>query len=73
MRMNVNGRVAVLTTPPETAARVILDAVAQARARGLIGADADAIDALTRLLAVRAGNMIGRRLGKPARIVNSAG
>ncbi len=63
---------AALKTPPETAARMILDGVEHGRARVLIGADAYAIDALSRLAPVRAWSLIARRLGKSGQMINSA-
>lgn len=51
-----------LVTPPETAARVILDGIERGSPRVLIGADALAIDSLARLMPVRAWSLIQRRL-----------
>jgi NAD(P)-dependent dehydrogenase (short-subunit alcohol dehydrogenase family) len=48
----------LLTIPPETAAKAILDAVAKRRDRVLIGGDAYRIDFLTRLLGPRASRML---------------
>ncbi|MBW4036718.1 MAG: SDR family NAD(P)-dependent oxidoreductase [Proteobacteria bacterium] len=60
-----------LKTPPETAARVILDGVERGAPRVLIGADAYAIDTLSRLMPVRAWSVIQRRLARPQDLVTA--
>jgi short-subunit dehydrogenase len=49
----------LLTIPPETAAKAILDGVAKRRDRVLIGGDAYRIDLLTRLFGPRGSRMLG--------------
>ena len=50
------------TCPPDRAARVILDAVEQNRARVMVGADARVLDVLARLAPVQAPAFIARRV-----------
>lgn len=60
-----------LKTTPEAAAAAIIAGIERGSARVLIGPDAYAIDALARLLPVRAWSVIQRRLGKAEDLVNS--
>ncbi len=48
----------LLTIPPETAAKAILDGIAKRRDRVLIGGDAYRIDLLTRLLGPRGSRLL---------------
>jgi short-subunit dehydrogenase len=60
-----------LVTPPEVAARRIVEAILRDRPRLLIGPDAQAIDVIQRVLPVRYWSLINRRLGKMANLVKT--
>lgn len=60
-----------LKTTPQVAAQVILDGIAKGAPRVLIGSDAYAIDAISRLNPVGAWDLIQRRLGRNSGLVKS--